>query len=366
MIVFSSAPKRAKPRRAITVSHLSYLGVFPSARWLKRTTEVWYKVLHTCGSALAPAALVAPGSRRHVRLSSTWPSSSNPPTGGSIHPQFGPLPRDASAGSLPPFLFSSLFQFICIYSIHSKPARSQIFSFVSRRTTKTCTPVPHTVALLSLASEPLEIWHHLRFQAAKVQTALLFTDLANSPPVKLRRAMARASTPQGSLRQRGGASKQTLSESTFAPEVELDKLSKAAASSRQNVQRGEIEHKIALTLVTILGFVTRFWGISHPDEVVFDEVHFGKVRTIFASWLDTIWLEITRKLTGQLLSLLRTTSSEPTFSMFTLLLPSCSSPLLAGWLDMTATSTSKTSATPTSPTKFPTSLSEPCPPSSVH
>lgn len=92
--------------------------------------------------------------------------------------------------------------------------------------------------------------------------------------------MARASTPQGSLRQRGVASKQTLDDSTFAPEVELDKLSKAAASSRKNVQRGEIEHKIALTVVTILGFVTRFWGISHPDEVVFDEVHFGKVRTI--------------------------------------------------------------------------------------
>lgn len=100
--------------------------------------------------------------------------------------------------------------------------------------------------------------------------------------------MARASTPQGSLRQRGGASKQTLDESTFAPEVELDKLSKAAASSRQNIQRGEIEHRIALTLVTILGFVTRFWGISHPDEVVFDEVHFGKVRPFFASWIDTI------------------------------------------------------------------------------
>lgn len=107
--------------------------------------------------------------------------------------------------------------------------------------------------------------------------------------MKLLRAMARASTPQGSLRQRGVASKQTLNDSTFAPEVELDKLSKAAASPRQTVQRGEIEHKIALTLVTILGFVTRFWGISHPDEVVFDEVHFGKVRAShLAIWIGII------------------------------------------------------------------------------
>ncbi|KAL7935352.1 glycosyltransferase [Trichoderma chlorosporum] len=97
--------------------------------------------------------------------------------------------------------------------------------------------------------------------------------------------MARSTTPQppgsGSVRQRNVASKQPVSESTFAPEVELDKLSKAAASSRQNIQRGEIEHWISLTLVTILGFVTRFWGISHPDEVVFDEVHFGKFASYY-------------------------------------------------------------------------------------
>lgn len=95
--------------------------------------------------------------------------------------------------------------------------------------------------------------------------------------MKPSRAMARSPTPQGSLRQRNVASKQAPADSAFVPEVELDKLSKAALSSRQNIQRGELEHKLALTLVTILGFVTRFWGISHPDEVVFDEVHFGKV-----------------------------------------------------------------------------------------
>ncbi|KAL7267354.1 Dolichyl-phosphate-mannose--protein mannosyltransferase 4 [Rhizina undulata] len=45
----------------------------------------------------------------------------------------------------------------------------------------------------------------------------------------------------------------------------------------------ELGHRLSLTLVTVLAFVTRFWKINHPDEVVFDEVHFGKYlqRTYF-------------------------------------------------------------------------------------
>ena len=49
-------------------------------------------------------------------------------------------------------------------------------------------------------------------------------------------------------------------------------------------QAGELEqllkdtdYKVALTIITRLAFLTRFWGIGHPNEVVFDEVHFGKV-----------------------------------------------------------------------------------------
>lgn len=37
------------------------------------------------------------------------------------------------------------------------------------------------------------------------------------------------------------------------------------------------DYKVALLVITAVAFVTRFWGISHPNEVVFDEVHFGKV-----------------------------------------------------------------------------------------
>lgn len=43
-------------------------------------------------------------------------------------------------------------------------------------------------------------------------------------------------------------------------------------------KQAEWDYKLAITIMTALAFVTRFWGISHPDQVVFDEVHFGKVR----------------------------------------------------------------------------------------
>ncbi len=39
----------------------------------------------------------------------------------------------------------------------------------------------------------------------------------------------------------------------------------------------EWNYKVALAIITVLAFVTRFYGIKHPNQVVFDEVHFGKV-----------------------------------------------------------------------------------------
>lgn len=41
--------------------------------------------------------------------------------------------------------------------------------------------------------------------------------------------------------------------------------------------KSEWDYKVALAIITVLAFITRFWGIGHPNEVVFDEVHFGKV-----------------------------------------------------------------------------------------
>lgn len=42
----------------------------------------------------------------------------------------------------------------------------------------------------------------------------------------------------------------------------------------------QMGYKVALAIITILAFATRFYGLGHPDQVVFDEVHFGKVRSI--------------------------------------------------------------------------------------
>lgn len=49
-------------------------------------------------------------------------------------------------------------------------------------------------------------------------------------------------------------------------------------------QGGEWDYKLAITIITVLAFVTRFWGINHPDQVVFDEVHFGKVCATSSSY----------------------------------------------------------------------------------
>lgn len=43
--------------------------------------------------------------------------------------------------------------------------------------------------------------------------------------------------------------------------------------------RPEWDYWLALTVITVLAFITRFYKISHPAEVVFDEVHFGKVSS---------------------------------------------------------------------------------------
>lgn len=49
-------------------------------------------------------------------------------------------------------------------------------------------------------------------------------------------------------------------------------------------KQSEWDYKLAITVITALAFITRFWGISHPDQVVFDEVHFGKVRHLISCY----------------------------------------------------------------------------------
>lgn len=81
---------------------------------------------------------------------------------------------------------------------------------------------------------------------------------------------------QGSVRKRKGGSVPPQGKDASvvaAPHPELDAL----VRNIQAKTGPEWDYRIALVIITILAFVTRFWGISHPNEVVFDEVHFGKV-----------------------------------------------------------------------------------------
>jgi dolichyl-phosphate-mannose-protein mannosyltransferase len=89
------------------------------------------------------------------------------------------------------------------------------------------------------------------------------------------------SSQTGSAKKRKDANipvkaKDASSTGIAAPrDADLDVLIKANLKSKKgNV---EWDYRVAISVITLLAFVTRFWGISHPNEVVFDEVHFGKV-----------------------------------------------------------------------------------------
>lgn len=87
----------------------------------------------------------------------------------------------------------------------------------------------------------------------------------------------------GSVRQRNNAAstkkpKDTTSAVVTPPESDPDFDALIKANLENKGPGSEWDYKLALAVITILAFVTRFWGISHPNEVVFDEVHFGKVR----------------------------------------------------------------------------------------
>jgi len=87
-----------------------------------------------------------------------------------------------------------------------------------------------------------------------------------------------SSSPAG-VRHR--APKDKKRPTTPIPDTSSDRDYNVVSKAKKEVkavQGSEWDYKLALTVITILAFVTRFWGITHPDQVVFDEVHFGKVR----------------------------------------------------------------------------------------
>lgn len=129
------------------------------------------------------------------------------------------------------------------------------------------------------------------------------------------------------MRQRNVAAvpkkKDATSTGIAAPrDSDLDALVKTKLNNNAG---SEWDYKLAITVLTILAFITRFWGISHPNEVVFDEVHFGKVCIM--STISNLRSRMIAELTvSPIDSLHPTTSKEPTSSMSILLLASFSSP----------------------------------------
>ncbi|KAA8642245.1 hypothetical protein EYZ11_008558 [Aspergillus tanneri] len=83
-----------------------------------------------------------------------------------------------------------------------------------------------------------------------------------------------SSPPSPSLRKRGGK-KET------APVPSIDGSSHSLKSAATTKPPSEWDYRLAITILTALAFVTRFYKISYPAEVVFDEVHFGKFASYY-------------------------------------------------------------------------------------
>jgi dolichyl-phosphate-mannose-protein mannosyltransferase len=75
------------------------------------------------------------------------------------------------------------------------------------------------------------------------------------------------SSPSSTLRKRGGKK-----EAYTALPSDDGSLTPVAP-----VKKSEWDYWLAIVILTVLAFATRFYRIDYPNEVVFDEVHFGKV-----------------------------------------------------------------------------------------
>lgn len=80
------------------------------------------------------------------------------------------------------------------------------------------------------------------------------------------------------VRQRGQKDKKHPASPSASLKIESDLNGILKDTKLPGAVTSEWDYKLALGLITLLAFITRFWGIGHPNEVVFDEVHFGKVR----------------------------------------------------------------------------------------
>ena len=88
-----------------------------------------------------------------------------------------------------------------------------------------------------------------------------------------------SSSPNPSVRHRGaGAHSKKANGRNETPVTPQNDALDILASANGPDAGSQWDYRLALLIITIMAFATRFYGISHPNEVVFDEVHFGKVR----------------------------------------------------------------------------------------
>ena len=95
-----------------------------------------------------------------------------------------------------------------------------------------------------------------------------------------------SNSPAG-VRQRGGKDKKggtTPQPDGMMNGATIQKVESVKKSAKEAVT-SDWDYKLAFGIITVLAFVTRFYGISHPDQVVFDEVHFGKVSAADKCWV---------------------------------------------------------------------------------
>ena len=155
------------------------------------------------------------------------------------------------------------------------------------------------------------------------------------------------SSPAQQLKHRGAKPEKKNANGLVAQKNEsLDEVLKSVKSTATS----EWDYKVALVIITLMAFATRFWGIGHPDQVVFDEVHFGKVSRENATLPNVGFKqEICNEslLTIALSSSRHTTYNGPTSLTSTPRSESFSSRSWVGLLDTMAHSSSRISATHT-------------------
>ncbi|KAK5806871.1 hypothetical protein VI817_001129 [Penicillium citrinum] len=64
----------------------------------------------------------------------------------------------------------------------------------------------------------------------------------------------------------------------YTPVASNEASTATVSSGKRN---SEWDYWLAITVLTVLAFATRFWRIDYPNEVVFDEVHFGKFASYY-------------------------------------------------------------------------------------